>query len=190
MGKYICFTLATLVLLTLTDITAEEYVLPVDQLSVKQVNKHHYPGLIPANVDVNSPAKSWLIQKTLWDYVSPHLNQEQDVDASSLTPTQVNGQLDTIISELLQIGQNPEQRTILIFVFYAKEALEETLIDGSDDATAMSLLSNIDLWSVVKDRLYTQRLEVNDLTVEQKRHFLEEIIGCSFTDNTCACGYI
>ena len=81
MGNYAYFTFATLVLLTLTNFTAAEYVVPVDLLSVRQVNTY-FLELIPTTVDANSSAKSWLIQQNLWDFLSPHLNQEH---ASSLT---------------------------------------------------------------------------------------------------------
>ena len=87
----------TLVLLTLTDLTASEYVVLVDQLLVKQVNKQR-PGLIPTNIDVNSSAKSWLAQQNLWNsVVSPHLRKEQDVDKSLLIARQAIGHLTTII---------------------------------------------------------------------------------------------
>ena len=78
MGNYACFTFSTLYLVTLIDFYAAKLVIPVDQLSVKQVNEQYY-GLIPATVDVNLPAKSWLIQQNLFDYASPHLHIDSEL---------------------------------------------------------------------------------------------------------------
>ena len=117
MRNYECFTFVTLALFTLTDFTAAEYTVPVDQLSVKQVNEQ-LPGSIPATIDVNSSAKSWLIQLNRWDPVSQT---------------------------------------------YARN-----------------------LWSGLKDYLYPQTVELDDLTVEQKLHFVKELIGSSSTNNACA----
>merc|ERR1712214_45290 len=76
MGNYVCFTFATLILVTLTDFTAAKYVVPVDQLSVNQVNKQ-WPATIPTFVYANSSATSWLIHQNLWDILLPQLSQEQ-----------------------------------------------------------------------------------------------------------------
>ena len=66
---------------------------------VKKVNEQ-WPGLIPTTVDVNSSAKSWLSPQNLWDFVSPHLHKEQDVEKSSLIASHVIRQLTTILSFL------------------------------------------------------------------------------------------
>ena len=78
MRNYVYLTFSTLVLVTLTEFAAAKYIVPVDQLSVKQVNKQR-PGLIPVTVDVNLSAKSWLIQQNLLDFSSPHLSMELDL---------------------------------------------------------------------------------------------------------------
>ena len=200
MGNYAYFTFATLVLFTLTNFTAAaEYVVPVDLLSVRQVNTY-FLELIPTTVDVNSSAKSWLIQQNLWDFLSPHLNQEHasslnvifngltDIEAdyrenrtkdilgeekwAHLSPHLREMQVgDEIIDkDLLTVEQTLRQLvTILDLRDYALIALN----DCPNDTIENSLLSDIDLWSVVvQDYLIPLTLEVNDLTAEQKRYFL------------------
>ena len=184
MGKNLCFTFATLVLVTLTDFIAAEYIVPVDRLSVEQVNEW-WPGLIPNTADVISSAKSWFILQNLWDFISPYLRNIQGVDKSLLTPSQVSRQLFmTLLFDLSTDEQEmPQLRPIRHLMYYAKNVMN----DESDDKTAMSVLENIDLWTAVKDGMYPLVLEVNDLTMEQKRHFVKDLIACSSADNTCVC---
>ena len=87
MVKHVCFTFATLVVLTLTDFTAAENVKTVGQVNLEK------PGLISATVDRNLPAESILIRQNLWGFVTPHISETQD-------STQVLSQLTTIDSFL------------------------------------------------------------------------------------------
>ena len=189
MVKYACFTLATLVFLTLTDFTSAESVAQEDQISVAQVNRY-YPGLISTTVDPNSPAKTVLNLRNLWSFWSPHLNLTQD--ATSLTPNQAYEQLWTIHSFLTECMVKLSSHTFTYHFFIASHVLEQQtwdqlslylheikvgheiihpdsltveqtldqiywMIDFVSDATdtvsknmnAMSLLSNVTLWSRV-----------------------------------------
>ena len=124
MGNYVFFALATLVLVVLNDFAAAKYVVPVDQLSVKQVNEQ-WPATIPTFVDVNSSAKSWLIHQNLWDILLPRLTQGQDGDESLLTPRQVVRKLTAILSLLndcILTLINAGHRRHTLF-FFAKDIL-------------------------------------------------------------------
>ena len=189
MVKHACFTLATLVVFTLTDFTAVESFAQEDQISVAQVNRY-YPGLISTTVDPESPAKSVLNLRNLWSFWSPHLNLTQD--ATALTPNQAYEQLVTIHSFLTECMVKLGSHTFTYYFSIASHVLEQQtwdqlslylheikvgheiiqpdsltveqtinqiywMIDLVSDATdtvsknmnAMSLLSNVTLWSVV-----------------------------------------
>ena len=100
MVKHVCFTFATLVVLTLTDFTAAENVKTVGQVNLEK------PGLISATVDRNLPAESILIRQNLWGFVTPHLSETQD-------STQVLSQLMTIRSFFKRMSHSAAVRYFL-----------------------------------------------------------------------------
>ena len=165
MVKYACFIFATLVFLTLTDFIAAqhleegfvrtefndaEYVARADRISVNEVNRW-YPGVITANVDGNSSAKASLSQLNLWDILKPLLDQEGVVDSGLLKPSQLTKPLYDIFYKYFFDTEMPfmERNAIMELI----EVALKTLRNASDDATAMSLLVDVDLWSVLMEDL-------------------------------------
>ena len=165
MVKYACFTFATLVFLTLTDFIAAgwikegfvrtefndaEYVAQGDRISVNEVNRC-YPGIITANVDGNSSAKASLSQQNLWEFFKLLLDRERGVDLGLLQPSQLTAQLEDIyffycFESEMSYG---ERNAIMTLIEVALKRLK----NASDDATTMSSLVNVDLWSVLMDDL-------------------------------------
>ena len=148
MVKYACFTLATLVFLTYTDFIAAGYVAQLDPITVNDINIW-YPYLIPDNAttyDGDSSAFDWLFEHNLWDVTKSRLNQEQGVNLNLLTPSQVTAQITRIFSDVME-SEVPITQKYAIMKLMVE--VEKTLKDASDDTTAMSLLVNVDLLSVL-----------------------------------------
>ena len=148
MVKYACFTLATLVLLTYTDFIAARSVAQFD-LSVNDMNRC-YPGIIPTNVDGNLSAIIWLINRNLGEILEPLLNQEQGVDLDLLTHSQMTSQLWRIYNEAWESEVSFTEKHPIMKI--SKKAIE-TLEDASEETTAMNLLVNVNLLSVLMEDL-------------------------------------
>jgi len=147
-----------------TNNTAEQFVVSLNNLSVKQVNKQ-WPGLInTTTVDVNSTAKIWLDHQNLWDLVS-NRSEEPDLVKSSWTVSQV-------------INQNSQAGEVRDSNFLMKAMVIWNLNYSPEDPNAKSELLKVNLWSAVKTHL-RGTVEANDLTVEQKCHFEKELTGTS-----------
>ena len=142
MVKHASFTLATLVFLTYTDFIA------AGPITVNDINRW-YPYLIPDNAtgnDGDSSAFDWLFEHNLWDVAKSRLNQEQGVNLNLLTPSQVTAQITRIYSDVMLSEASMFQKYA---VMKSMAEVGKTLEDASDDTTAMSLLVNVDLLSVL-----------------------------------------